>query len=222
MEKRTGREGGLPFPDSNGGMDLYGRRTQFEFDWGFCDTDINEVTRTRPVLRTRKKKEIARRSRTSFLSFDAATRPRTKAVPIRKDGYSIFSRLSAERRCSSIMAEACSPLLLLATLSTWPSLSTYPHQSLVAQYHSQTRRLLVHDTAFCLDTTPPSFPRTSTGISHIVVVGRISHSIVHLRYHVLCTTVTISNKSRIEAAPDLRLRSNSGFRFRFMFRFRMG
>lgn len=112
------------------------------------------------------------------------------------------------------MAEACSPLLLLATLSTWPSLSTYPYQSLVAQYHSQTRRLLVHDTAFCLDTTPPSFPRTS--ISHIVVVvGRISHSIVHLRYHVLYTTVTISNKSRIEAAPDLRLRSNSGFRFRF-------
>lgn len=117
MEKRTEREDGLPFPDSNGGMDLYGRRTQFEFDWGFCDTDINEVTRTRPVLRTRKKKKLHERSRTSFLSFDAATRPRTKVVPIRKDGYSIFSRLSAERRCSSIMAEACSPLLLLATLN---------------------------------------------------------------------------------------------------------
>lgn len=116
MEKRTEREDGLPFPDSNGGMDLCGRRTQFGFDWGFCDTDINEVTRTRPVLRTRKKKEIARRRRrSSFLSFDAATRPRTKAVPIRKEGDSAGS--PAERRCSSIMAEACSPLLLLATLN---------------------------------------------------------------------------------------------------------
>lgn len=180
MEKRTEREGGLPFPDSNGGMDLYGRRTQFEFDWGFCDTDINEVTRTRPVLRTRKKKKLHERSRTSFLSFDAATRPRTKAVPIRKDGYSIFSRHSAERRC--IMAEACSPPPHLSSSSQLGS----PLIRINHWWHST-----IHKLAACSCTTQPfastrrlrHFPARPS-LTYCIVL-HLSHSIVHLRYHVL-------------------------------------
>lgn len=135
MEKRTGREDGLPFPDSSGGMDLYGCKTLFEF---FCDTDINEVTRTRPLRAQKEKKRNSRRrrrSRSGFLSLDGGCdKTENEGRPDQEGSYLIIilSRLTAERSCSCIMAEACSPLLLLATrtLSTWPWLSTYPHQSL--------------------------------------------------------------------------------------------